>query len=497
MLLHSFLDVLPPGIGCKVAVRDSQLELSYLDLERQSRNVASWLIENGCQVGDRVGLYIPKSVSAIAVLFGVLRCGAAYVPIDPTAPPVRAGTLLRESGAVICFSELAKLPELEGYECVVCSDHESILAARGELDLPDIEVDSMAAILFTSGSTGTPKGVMLSHRNILSFVSWAISRFSFTDADRFVSHAPLHFDLSTLDIFASLNVGGEVFLLDEMIKKFPSAIAQILEKQKITVWYSVPTALRFLCERAALGKRDLSSLRWVFFAGETFPIPALRNVMMEIPGAEFVNFYGPTETNVCTYHILPATPSIDSKDIPIGVPCEHIKINIVDEFDKEVDNGEMGEVVVSGEAVSPGYWNDDIKTECSRWNDQIDSYRTGDFGIRMNGGNIFFCGRKDHQIKIRGYRVELAEIENALLCHKNVYDVAVVLDYDEKMEPILVAHVVAEVGSLIDEDDLRDYCATLLPVYEVPGLFENHTSLPRTSTGKMDRKALTNRVGDR
>jgi amino acid adenylation domain-containing protein len=349
--------------------------------------------------------------------------------------------------------------------------------------------DDIAAMLYTSGSTGTPKGVMLSQENISSFVQWVIDTFEYTSDDRFTSHAPFHFDLSTLDLYVTFRVGGSVFLLDDTLVRFPASISKILEKEKITSWYSVPTALRLLVDHGALGRRDLSSLKRVFFAGEVFPVPGLRKVMTAMPGVEFVNLYGPTETNVCTYHRLPGIPGNDVMAIPIGKGCENVEVSIVDQAGCPVSGSERGEICVKGPTVMKGYWRRDEQTRASRLNGAEDTYRTGDFGNWESDGTINFSGRMDEQIKIRGHRVELSEIESVIVAHALIREAAVTLAQWADSEDELIAFVVPE-GDTVSESDVFEQCGDFLPSYAHPHRVVFRSDFPRTSTGKIDRQQL-------
>ena len=343
-LLHSSIIDLDPSWADRPAIIAGKASLNYGALRDNVVGIAAWLRRHGCSPSDRIAICLPKSLETVQAILATLAAGAAYVPIDPNAPAGRVLNILSDSQPqrFITYPAMAQKIEAENPAdlppMTVLTD---LGAGNGvqvvlDPDLPrmdtvDVGLDDIAAILYTSGSTGNPKGVMLSHRNISSFVQWTINTFALNDSDRMTSHAPFHFDLSTLDLYATFHVGASVYLLDDKVVMFPAAVSQIVEREKITVWYSVPTALRLMLEKGQLGRRDISSLRLVFFAGEVFPVPALRELMLAVPHPEYVNLYGPTETNVCTYYRLPAPPEQTELAIPIGFPCEHLEVVILGE----------------------------------------------------------------------------------------------------------------------------------------------------------------------
>lgn len=472
---------------------------SYRELGDLARAVASWLLRQGLQPGDRVALCLPKSVDAIALILGTLAAGGAYVPLDSQVPPERARRILDDArprllaGTKACLERLR--PALEGSSVTTLSlaqaAHGEVLRAQitgttGASALPVVSDDLLAALLYTSGSTGTPKAVMLSHGNIGAFVDWAVRETALTSDDRVSSHAPFHFDLSTFDLFASFRVGASVHLLDEVAVKFPGSVARVIEAERISVWYSVPTAIRMLVERDALDAARLPALRLMIFAGEAYPPRQLAAAMHALPGVRFLNWYGPTETNVCTSHEVGEPPAPGCRAIPIGHACAHLEVRLLDEHGDEVAAGMTGEICVLGPAVMQGYWNHPALTDSVRIARRPDSYRTGDFGFRDAKGRLVLVGRRDHQVKLRGLRIELGEVESALGLHPEVSEVAVILAGDG--EPELVGAVAAppEIG----DDQLRTHAARLLPAYSIPTRWMRYPSLPRTTTGKVDRGLL-------
>jgi len=475
--------------------------ITHVDLRQTVRQIAGRLQAMGIGPGHRVAVYLPKCVEAAQMILGTLTSGATYVPIDPTAPPQRVHQLIDDAQVSLVVTTSALHQQLDGQEFKFAGPVVTISetgtghaledwAGTSNWRQADIACDQTAAILYTSGSTGSPKGVMLSHENISCFVDWAIKAFGMTGQDRFFSHAPFHFDLSTLDLFASMRLGACVYLPDHLELRFPPVITKVLESRKISVWYSVPTALRLLESHGGLEKRDLSNLRRVLFAGEVFPVADLRRLMSKLAGPRYANLYGPTETNVCTCYVLDEPPAPNETDIPIGLACPHLEVFLIDPQGQPVSDSQSGEICVRGPSITQGYWRQPELTDKSRWQGRKNSFRTGDRGIRQGDGTIRFLGRLDHQIKIRGHRVEILEIENLLMTHQEVAQAVVVLANPNDLDAKLVAFIRAEPGTQPTAATLCAFCESSLSHYSVPQQFEFVSNFPLVSTGKVDRQEL-------
>ncbi len=476
--------------------------LSGAELRAATLRCAAVLARHGIGRGARVGICLPKSAEAVIAILGTLARGAAYVPLDAWSPPARiAGMADRaELSLLITTPEIGRLQRSrEPLQAPVRVIESTAGSSRPQFEwfrdeapashLPEVSQNDLAVLFPTSGSSGIPKLVALSHGNVSSFVDWAIDRFELRAADRFVSHAPFHFDLSTLDLYAALRVVGSVHLIDEKTIKFPAAVVGVLEAQDATVCYAVPTALQLLSQHGGIERRRLRALRQVLFAGEAFPVAGLRKLMQQIPHARYANLYGPTETNVCTYHLLPGVPAEDETAVPLGIPCEHLAVSLRREDGTPCGAGESGEIVVAGPAVMQGYWGRPDLTSAPRLHGRADSYRTGDFA-RWESGKLRFLGRRDQQIKIHGYRVELPEIEAHLERHPRVEKAAVLLEQAGTLEARLVGFVAVSGGEDTIEESLARHCAEQLPWYARPSRFVVRSELPTTSTGKIDRQSL-------
>lgn len=498
-LLHAPLFGRPEERDSDPAFLHGDAVLSYGELADSTRRGAAWLTAQGVLPGDRIAIALGKGLATVRLMFAGLAAGAVLVPIDHQAPPARIAALVQDSRPQLLFAPARLVERLDGQDLpaglkvrVWEADHDwadlngdtGLTAA-----LPDLAADDAALLLYTSGTTGIPKAVVLSHANVTAFTTWAIARLDLGPSDRLAAHAPFYFDLSTLDLFGAVRARASTVLLDEVAVRFPARVSEILATAGVTVWYSVPTALVLLLHHGALEERDLRRLRLILFAGEPFPVPALRRLMNALPQARYVNLYGPTETNVCTYHVLEAPPSEDARAIPIGIPCEHLQVSILRPDATLAPAGEAGEILVRGPAVMQGYWERPELTAATREDGDPRSYRTGDFGRMDEQGLIHLHGRRDDQVKIRGHRLELNELATVLERYTGVAEAAaVMLDCDAMSAGhCLAAAVAPEPAARLDTDALLRHCRDWLPAYAVPDTIRVMSALPRTPTGKVDK----------
>jgi amino acid adenylation domain-containing protein len=363
-------------------------------------------------------------------------------------------------------------------------------------DLPtqiNVQPDDLAYILYTSGSTGRPKGVMLSHRNATSFVHWCSEVFSPSSQDRFSSHAPLHFDLSILDLYVNIKHAATLILIDETTAKSPGLLTELVARERITVWYSTPSVLTLWLSYGRIEQHDLRSLRLVLFAGEVFPVKHLRALKERLPCPVFFNLYGPTETNVCTFFKIPETIPVErTTAFPIGKACSHLLTRVLDETGSAVLVGTEGELCVYGPAVTAGYWNLPEQTASCFWidSDHRSWYKTGDVVVELPDGNYQFQGRRDRMIKRRGHRVELGEIEACLVRHPAIQEVAAVVRNSLEGGGVVVAVLVTVNGQQLSQIQLKRFCSENLPASMIPDQFEFRQRLPKTSTDKIDYQEL-------
>jgi amino acid adenylation domain-containing protein len=522
-LLHQLLYQSVQRAPEQQAVRHNGTHLSYAELEAQSNQLAAKLLRAGVKRGDRVGIYLDKALPAIIAIFAILKTGAAYVPLDPAAPKARLAFIIQNCQMKAIVSISAKMTalhqsasaDLSTLHGVVLVDEgagalrdafphvatwSDVLAAPVDPPAPPLGLieNDLAYILYTSGSTGTPKGVMISHRASLTFVNWACTTFGIRADDRVANHAPLHFDLSILDIFATIQAGGTVVLVPATHSVFPRTLADFIAQEEISIWYSVPSILTSLVLHGQLERYTFPHLRTILFAGEVFPIKYLRRLMELLPHPGYFNLFGPTETNVCSYYEVPPLDPERTTPLSIGKAIDNYELFVLDQQDQIAPVATEGELCARGPGIMTGYWGLPERTTQSRIAFTLHPtlgpeiiYRTGDWVRQEADGNYSYLGRRDGMIKSRGYRIEVGEIETALYTHPEIDEAAVIPIPDEEIGNRIKAFIVTRNGPL-KVTTLAAFCERHLPKYMVPHLFEFRDALPKTSTGKIDKTSLKN-----
>ena len=526
-LLHQLLEISAKQYPDRKAVIYNNNSITYQELNEVSTRLSCVLRNAGVEKGDRIGIYLNKSIEAVSAIFGILKAGAVYVPLDPSAPVRRIASIINDCRIEVLISTPKKIASLEqilpklapvrraiavgGDAFQISGTINNFISWQDVLQAPlfplpvnEVTERELAYILYTSGSTGTPKGVTISHRATLNFVNWSAECFQVSYDDRVSNHAPLHFDLSVFDIFTTLKAGGTVIIVPEKLTVFPLDLARFIAEKKITILYSVPSALIQLVLHGDLPRYDFSNLRAILFAGEVFPIKYLRQLMECVPQVKYYNLYGPTETNVCNYYPVEKIPDKSSAVLPIGKACANNEVFAVNDRGEIATVGEVGELYVRGRSLLDGYWGHSDLTEevlvsrsCNMSSQSAEGeqkqdlvYKTGDLVRQEPDGNYIFLGRRDRTIKSRGYRIDLGEIETTLYKHPQVAEVAVVAISDEQFGHIVKAVVVPHDIQSLQKQDLASFCSDYLPKYMVPAVIEIRASLPKTSSGKVDLKLL-------
>lgn len=496
------------------ALTDGSSSLTWLEYRTAAVDLAAELEAVGVGRGDRVAILLPKSVGSFVAVHAILRLGAVVVPVDWFAPPAHARDVIADAGVTAIVSDadddvLAGIRPDDDTPVVVRPDATGVASDDGPAtDATPVSPgspDDDAYIVYTSGSTGRPKGIVHTHASALAYARAAVDLYGLDADDRLVNVAPLHFDQSTFELYAAPMAGAATIVLSDVMLRFPASAGDLVARERATVWYSVPHAITQLVTRGALDRHDLSSMRWVLFGGETFRTDALAEAMRAVPSARFSNVYGPAEVNQCTFHHLDEPPG-DDEPVPIGRAWRVARLRVVDGSGSEVGSGEQGELLVSTSSMMSRYWNrPDLTDEAivddgdGRW------YRTGDLVVRGADGSLVFRGRVDHQVKLRGHRIELEAIEAVVGEHADVDDCAVVLrragdangnggDGED--------HLVAVVSPRLDDHRLAavaEHARQRLPRYAVPSRFVDVPTVPRSRNGKIDRPGaadIADRAGD-
>ncbi len=472
--------------------------VTYGELDSLTNRLAELLRESGTNPGDRVAFCIPKSPAAIVGMIATLKADCVYVPIDADCSAARVAKVLdacrpkwllgaRQTARLIdqVFGE----NEITGVR-VSCLD-EALISGNNftaDFQLSDLEQFSdqphayvnsssdAAHILFTSGSTGVPKGVVITHKMVTAFVEWGVDYFEITAQDRVSGHAPLHFDLSTFDIYGAFASGAELFPVPPELNLLPHRLAGFIRDNELTQWFSVPSILNYLAKFDAVPDGDFPSLKRLMWCGEVLPVPTLIFLMQRLSNVPFTNLYGPTEATIASsYFTVPFCPQSETEQIPIGVPCDGEDLLVLDEQFQPVSAGEIGDLFIAGIGLSPGYWEDEEKTDSVFLTDPATGdriYRTGDLAREGEDGLVYFVGRADTQIKSRGYRIELGEIETGLAALPFLGESAVVaIDTDGfEIKLICCAYVPTE-GTDTDVRHIRKELAGHVPKYMIPTLW--------------------------
>ncbi|MCB9856630.1 MAG: amino acid adenylation domain-containing protein [Phycisphaerales bacterium] len=488
--------------GNGVAIDYCGESIRYVELIDRAERLATVLRDAGAQPGSRVAHAFAKSIDALVAMFAIARTGAAYVPIDPAWPADRIACICDDAGIGIWTGTNAPPIELASRvrrAFVSRADNSDAVALASSVESPRMTGAvpapdrGIANLLFTSGSTGRPKGVEVTTLSLDHFSRWGANQFQLTSADRIANHAPFNFDLSTFDIFASVRAGATMCPVPERVKMFPYQLAKFIAEQRISVWYSVPSALVMMQLRGQLAEHDFSSLRHVIFAGEVMPTPALHALIGLIPNVKWTNLYGPTETNVCTYHSVNHNDTLSTAPLPIGRPISDTRVWIVSDDSREVATGESGELLVAGPTLTTGYANDAQLTRLrlvpAPDGDGL-AYRTGDRVRARDDGVLLFEGRIDRMIKCRGHRIEPGEIEAALFGHPSIREAAVIAVADPVFGNRLRACVAFRDGAGASQADLIAHCRANVPAYMVPDEWDIRDALPQTDRGKIDLRAL-------
>lgn len=506
----------------KIVLRHGQRQISYRDLRDQSERLADYLLQNGVTAGQNVAILMEPSIPAIIAVFGVLRAGACYIPLDCSAPPERWAMIIRDCrpGVIVCSArsrqaaelidsdllslcKVITLKQIDAAGLLECVCEKPYPVHRGPdenvLDGPVFgqtgDSGSLPAfILYAPGADGQPKGACYTHGAAISFVAWALDYFKISSEDVFACQGALHFVISIFDIYVGVGAGATLCLAPRTLLAFPASLVKLIQEEKITTWFSVPSVLVPMVQCGVLQKHDLSRLRRLLFGGEEFPIQELAALTRQLPDVHCYNVYGQTETNLCMVYALPKGVYTGNQ-LPLGKPCKGVNACLLDEQGSPLEGNLSGELAIHSPRMMAGYFRNDVLNDTSFVNSSAHGgrlfYRTGDWLWRNpEDGNFIYVGRRDKMIKLRGHRTEKSEVEHVLMSHPKVA-AAVVRKCDKDNEPgRLKAFVKLLPGASVPVSELRALCKRKLPKYMIPGSFRFMSSFPRLPEGKINRGAL-------
>ena len=469
-------------------------QLTYGELNARANRLAHHLRTLGVGPEVLVGVCLERSIELVVAMLAILKAGGAYVPLDPSYPAERLAFMLEDTRAPVLLTEqrsLAKLPIYTGH--TVCLDRDAARIAQHPETSPPPSANptNLAYVIYTSGSTGKPKGVMIEQRGLCNYLLWAQRRFPLASGDRVLQSTPTSFDIANLELFSPLIAGARMVIAEPGTHRFASELVTLARHQRITILQVVPSMLAAIVDVPDL--TALKSLRRVFTAGELL-LPEVVRRFLGQSDAELVNGYGPTETTIySTFWVC--DPRGARKVIPIGRPVANTRIYILDAQGGLLPAGIAGEVYIAGDGVARGYWQQPDLTNARFVPDPFGGpnarmYRTGDLARYLPDGNLEFLGRRDHQVKIRGHRIELGEVEAALARHPGIAAAVVTVRHDRPGHHQLVGYVIARGESSLAASEVRAFLELTLPDFMIPVAFVVLDEFPRTPSGKVDRKRL-------
>lgn len=489
----------------RVALELGDEHLTYEELNQQANQLAHYLRELQVQPDEPVGLCVRRSLGGFVGLLGILKAGAAYVPLDPTYPRERLDFSIRDAKVKVLVTETDLASTFVSTPKIVHLERDRTYIAQKSVDnlVCSAKAENLAYIIYTSGSTGTPKGVAMQHQSLLNLIGWQVQNVSAPSCARTAQFASFSFDVSFQETFATWCGGGTLVLVPEETRRDATALLRFLSDTGVERLFSPYVVLQQLAEVAQKADRIPKSLQDIITAGEQLHItPAIIRFFQQLENCTLWNHYGPTETHLATAYALTGNPTTWATSPPIGRPIANQKIYVLDQNQQLVPVGVPGEIYISGSGLARGYYNrpeltadrflphpfnlasQTMQASGKRW------YRTGDLARYGSDGVLEYLGRIDNQVKIRGFRIELAEIEAALSQHPDVLETVVIASEEVTENKRLIAYIVSRSNQVPTTQELRTYLKTKLPEYMIPSAFMILETLPLSPSGKVNRRAL-------
>lgn len=470
-------------------------EISFDELNKRANSLANYLLKTGTGKDCLVGLFVERSVEMVVSILGILKAGAAYIPIDVSYPQSRIDYMIRDSGVKVLITQeslVNLLPQNVSGIILIDKDREEISKYSGSNPEIKIDLESPAYVIYTSGSTGNPKGVVIRHKSLSNHMLWMKDAFGFNSADRVLQKTPFSFDASVWEFYLPLVTGGCLVMAEPDGHMNTAYLCEVIKEKNVTIIQLVPSLLRLLLNENEF--ENCKNLKSVFCGGEALTSD-LKEKLFDKLNVNFYNLYGPTEATIdATY--FQCGNNFSGETIPIGKPVYNTQTYVVDKYMNLAPAGVAGELLIGGAGIAKGYLNNPELTNEKFIFDifkKINSaklYKTGDLVKYKSDGNLEFIGRADHQVKFRGFRIELEEIESHLSKHDDVKETVVIVREDNPGSQKLTSYVVLKKPEAVSQNDLKNYLRERLPEYMIPNVFVFMNNLPVLPNGKIDKKSL-------
>jgi len=486
-----------------IALAFEDEEMTYAELNRRSNQLAHYLRTLGLGAETLVAIFLERSMEIVVAILGILKAGAAYVPLDPQYPKERLAFILQDSHAPLVITREQMADGLPGHQARILrldSDWPEIAQFPADDCAGGVSRDNLAYVIYTSGSTGNPKGVLVTHANVTRLFHATRHWFHFADTDVWTLFHSFAFDFSVWELWGALFYGGRLVIVPYWVSRSPDVFHGLLRDQQVTVLNQTPSAFRQLSQAAMSAPQvQQTALRWVIFGGEALELQALKP-WFEAHGdtaPKLVNMYGITETTVhVTWREISLRDVNANRGSVIGAPLADLQLYALDRYLQPVAIGVRGEICVGGDGVARGYLRQPELAAERFVPDPFSKqpgarlYKSGDLARHLPDGDREYLGRRDYQVKVRGFRIELGEIEATLLHHVNVREAVVIADSDKAGDKRLIAYVVCRQPKRAEIGQLRTFLKERLPEYLVPATFVFLDELPLTQNRKVDRRAL-------